>query len=145
MYSVENGSEPSPCTVQHVYWQGNPEASRNANEELLTAIASTCEIEVEAPASSDAICEFTENDFLIMGAFPDVFFLGRGAQRGSVSEEHRRSWMMHHNRRARTNAQLLFLLFDQMQRHATCKTVKAKVSAFNTGSHFGVQRFSCRT
>ena len=64
------------------------------------------------------------------GAFPHVFFLGKGVPTsGSVRKSTLQAWLDHHSMRFEHEPQLLFLLFNQMQRHHVCRDVSATVKA----------------
>jgi hypothetical protein len=72
--------------------------------------------------------EFTENDLLLNGSFSNLFFLGRPLpSTGSVSSAFRLKLLRQHDNRFARNHQLLFLLFNQLQRHTVARTVAARV------------------
>ena len=59
-----------------------------------------------------------------------MFFLGKGVPTsGSVRKSTLQAWLNHHSMRFEHEAQLLFLLFNQMQRHHVCRDVSATVKA----------------
>ena len=59
-----------------------------------------------------------------------MFFLGKGVPTsGSVRKSALQAWLNHHSMRFEQEAQLLFLLFNQMQRHHVCRDVSATVKA----------------
>ena len=59
-----------------------------------------------------------------------MFFLGKGVPTsGSVRKSALQAWLNHHSMRFEHEAQLLFLLFNQMQRHHVCRDVSATVKA----------------
>ena len=80
------------------------------------------------PACKHPFCEFEENDILLYSLFPEIFFLGRGLlQKGSVSTTAVRHLMLQYDNRAAKHLPLVFLLFNQMQRHAASQAVAATV------------------
>ena len=101
-------------------------------EEQTLRGAISARVGVSATGGAEPLSEFSENDTLILGAFPDVFFLGKGvAKRGSVSTAVAKAWLHHHSMRFERNAQLVFLLFNQKQRHKVCQDVVATVNSQN--------------
>ena len=67
------------------------------------------------------------------GAFLHAFFLGKGIPTsGSVRKSTLQAWPNHHSMRFEHEAQLLFLLFNQLQRHHVCRDVSAIVKACPT-------------
>ena len=101
-------------------------------EEQTLRGAISARVGVSATGGSEPLSEFSENDTLILGAFPDLFFLGTGvAKCGSVPNPVVKAWLHHHSMRFERNAQLLFLLFNQKQRHKVCQDVVATVNSQN--------------
>jgi hypothetical protein len=85
---------------------------------------------VQAAGGNEPLTEFEENATIITCGFPDLFFLGKGVDRkGSVSASTRAHWLHHHSMRFEKNPQLLFLMFNQLQRHEACRQVSASVSS----------------
>ena len=83
--------------------------------------AISARVGVSATGGTEPLSEFSENDTLILGAFPGLFFLGTDvAKRGSVSNPVVKDWLHHHSMRFERNAQLLLSLFNQKQRHTDC-------------------------
>ena len=90
-------------------------------EEQTLRGAISARVGVSATCGAELLSEFSENDTLILGAFPDLFSLGTGvAKCGSVPNPVAKAWLHHHSMRFERNAQLLFLLFNQKQRHKVC-------------------------
>lgn len=72
--------------------------------------------------------EFTENDRLLYSSFPFLFLFGRGVRSsGSVNEEATRHMMLQFSSRFSTCHRFLFLLFDQLQRHAATQVIASRV------------------
>lgn len=69
---------------------------------------------VRVAAALAPISEFDENDHILGGAFPWVFPFGRV---GRVTHDRRRTLMMQFDKRISEEPMLIFLLFNQMQRH----------------------------
>lgn len=73
--------------------------------------------------------EFIVNDQIIMGAFPCLFPLGQGLGRlpnGPVSPISSRRLLLQYDGRFRRNPSLIFLLFNQLQRHSLCHSVAGR-------------------
>lgn len=80
--------------------------------------------------SADPVNEFSENDVLLIGAFPHLFFLGRKPPtKSSLSGVYRQRLLRFHDQRFSTNHSLLFLLFNQLQRHTALRKIAAKVKS----------------
>lgn len=76
------------------------------------------------------ICEFTENRKLILGGFPWLFVHGRGIETdGTVSSDFVERIMMHYTNKFAQDNRLLFLLFNQSQRHAASRRAVARVKS----------------
>ena len=74
--------------------------------------------------------EFTENDKIFLGSFPDLFFLGRMfPKNGSVSESFTRHLLRQADNRFAQADELIFALFNQSQRHAAARQVAARVKS----------------
>lgn len=74
--------------------------------------------------------EYGGNRELIMGAFPSVFFLGKGIQStGSVSRRHVRHMLLQFGGHVAANERLLLLLFNQLLRHEAARDVALAVKS----------------
>jgi hypothetical protein len=83
---------------------------------------------VTIPRDATPYKEFTENRKAICSVFPYSFPLGTGPCRdGSLSTANARHLLKQFNPAVSANKQLLFLLFNQAVRHATCARVAALV------------------
>lgn len=72
--------------------------------------------------------EFTENDVLFYSAFPHLFPLGRGIpSTGTVPEVNVKHMLNQFSNQFVKSSQLIFLLFNQKQRHQVAQSVKARV------------------
>jgi hypothetical protein len=79
--------------------------------------------------SADPICEFTDNDSLILRSFPYLFLFGKGIPtRGSLSQQFLDHLLFQFDGRFATEARLLFLLFNQKQRHLVARSVSKRLS-----------------
>ena len=76
---------------------------------------------------SDAVNSFTNNDVLFTGAFPDIFCLGVGAQKGSWSTKQMRHLLLQFDTRFSTCTPLVFLLFAQLRSHKAASIVAGDV------------------
>lgn len=82
---------------------------------------------LQVHSAADPMNEFTSNDTLLTGAFPSLFFLGKGVPfTGTPPRAWTRFLMLQACNRFATSNALVFLLFDQIQRHAACASVAAK-------------------
>ena len=135
------GTELEGVPLDHVMLQSRLHAGSGSPEErLLRGALDLCNETVHASGAGEPLSEFSENDKLLAGGFPTVFFFGQGIPKsGGVSKPTVTDWMSHHSMRFERDHQLLFLLFNQMQRHSVCRgvnaTIKASpknVAAFNT-------------
>ena len=101
-------------------------------EEQTLRGAISARVGVSATGGVEPLSEFSENDKLILGAFPELCFLGTGiAKRGLVSNPVVKDWLHHHSLRFERNIQLLFLLFNPKQRHKVYQEVVATVKSQN--------------
>ena len=72
--------------------------------------------------------EFENNPALFYGSFPHLFLLGKGLlQQGSLPKLAVRHLLLQYDCRSSQCLRLIFLLFDQMKRHAAAQTVAARV------------------
>jgi len=78
--------------------------------------------------SSVAFNEFQENNDLLIATFPHLFPIGVGPPRnGSLSIVHHRHLLLQYHTRFAKCPQLVFLLFNQLQRHAGSRALSAAV------------------
>jgi hypothetical protein len=76
------------------------------------------------------INEFGENDNLIMGAYPWLFFLGQGVpKKGSQPQPWFEYILNYGDNRFIHDQTLILSLFNQKQRHAAANTVAPKIKA----------------
>ena len=85
----------------------------------------------------EPMCEFTDMQALLVGAFPNVFMLGRTyPQKNLLSPQEMEHLLLQHTNAAATNRELLFYLFDCKARHRVIKNLATKVKkdpgAFNS-------------
>jgi hypothetical protein len=135
--SVAANTSPA---LSHVLWNHEPSATRGDDphgrllKEAMRMASkehdAETDIEVTAHGLDEAVNEFEENQRLITCGFPDLFFLGRGvAYTGSIPATATAHWLNHHSGRFGRDAQLLFLLFSQLQRHSAVSQIAASVKA----------------
>jgi hypothetical protein len=83
---------------------------------------------IQIPVGKDPFNEFENNPALFYASFPHLFLLGRGLlQQGSISKQAMRHLLLQYDCRSSQCLRLIFLLFDQMKRHAAAQTVAARV------------------
>jgi hypothetical protein len=93
----------------------------------------TAPLRLVVPRSEHPVNEFTDNDVLLYGAFPHLFFTGRGLPDGgrlAPTDIHHLLFQFH-NRFAMDEV-LIFHLFDQRSRWAVVNRVAALVKANTT-------------
>lgn len=74
------------------------------------------------------INDFTGNNILILTAFPCLFMLGRGIKnKTKLSTTVIRHMMFQFNNRIADCHRLIFILFDQLQKHAVARIMSARV------------------
>jgi hypothetical protein len=72
--------------------------------------------------------EFLQNDILLYKAFPHLFPLGKGLRtHGSLAPKDVRHLLMQFHGKFAACFRLIFLLFDQLQRHSAARVIAAKV------------------
>jgi len=88
--------------------------------------------------------EFLFNDKIILGSFFDVFPLGQGiVTKGPTSKPWRDHFLRLGTQQVASNISLLFLLFNQLQRHTACSDVSIKAKS-NSGTFQRFQYFMSR-
>jgi hypothetical protein len=95
-------------------------------------VASTAQkdhtITFPTPKKNDAYNEYEENPLLFYSAFPFIFLLGKGIQqKGSLPKTAMRHLLLQYDNRAANCLRLVFLLFNQKQRHAAAEAIAAAV------------------
>ena len=77
---------------------------------------------------NEILDEFTCNDIIISSSFPDVFLLGKCYQiKGSLTNKQRRHLLLQYTGNGARNHDLIFFLFDQLQRHGNINGINAVV------------------
>ncbi|KAK4013695.1 hypothetical protein OUZ56_026247 [Daphnia magna] len=72
--------------------------------------------------------EFEENDRLFYSSFPFLFILGCGLESsGTVSSSYVRPMMFQFTRSFSSCIRLIFVLFDQLQRHAASRVIASRI------------------
>ena len=98
------------------------QAVTNQNKEISTAPL------IQIPVGKNPFNEFENNPALFYASLPHLFLLGRGLlQQGSISKQAMRHLLLQYDCRSSQCLRLIFLLFDQMKRHAAAQTVAARV------------------
>ena len=79
--------------------------------------------------SSAPVNEFEQGDMALVGANPDVFLLGRayGKKKGTLTQKQTTHLLLQFTNNAASCSNLLFLLFDQKQRHSVIGSMHAKI------------------
>ena len=78
----------------------------------------------------DPINEFTSNDTLFYGAFPTAFPMGYGLRKpGSIPQADALHMLTQHSGKFKHDANLIFMVFNQGQRHAVAQSLAAKVKS----------------
>ncbi len=74
--------------------------------------------------------EFEQGDQCLSAAFPTTFLFGKayGRKGGGLTYKQRRHLLLQHGANAAENSELLFYMFDQLQRHEVLSRVAAKVN-----------------
>ncbi|MEZ0208826.1 MAG: DUF6570 domain-containing protein, partial [Candidatus Paceibacterota bacterium] len=81
-------------------------------------------------AMNTPICEFSQNDQLFLMAFPHLFILGKCLpSKGSFSPKYVRHLLLQHDGRFSQDHRLLFLLFNQLQRHRSIAGIHSRIKA----------------
>ena len=83
----------------------------------------------ESKRDAEPLNEFEMGDSCLTAAFPTTFCLGHAYQRksGTLTAKQRFHLLNQYTRNAATNRELLFYLFDQLQRHQALSHISAKV------------------
>ena len=77
----------------------------------------------------DPLCEFDNNDRIILLAFPHLFLFGKGIPtKGSLSQKFINHLLCQFDGRFATHSRLLFLLFNQKQRHLLARSVSKRLT-----------------
>ena len=101
------------------------------NERVLNnTSASRGRAELRVPRNQDPVNEFTSNDELFYAAFPITFPLGCGLRKpGSVPKKDALHMLTQHSRIVVKEPMVIFVLFNQNQRHSVVQLISAKVKA----------------
>jgi len=85
------------------------------------------------------INEFGNNDQLLLGHFGHMFLLGEGVRKnaGTLNSAEIKHLLMQHDGRFSSNADFVFLLFNQKQRHAASRTAATRIR----GDNASVEKF----
>ena len=82
----------------------------------------------------DPLCEFDNNDRIILLSFPHLFLFGKGIpNKGSLSQKFINHLLFQFDGRFATDSRLIFLLFNQKQRHLVARSVGKRLT------HHGMQ------
>ena len=85
---------------------------------------------VNVTRSREPINEFSSNNRIILSSFPSLFMLGRGiSNKATLPTNVIRHMMFQFNCRIASCHRFIFLLFDQLQRHAVARIVSARVKS----------------
>ena len=89
---------------------------------------------------ANTINEFEKNDFLLCGAFPSIFMLGKAypGSNGPLTTSQKRHLLLQFTNAAATNSELIFLLYNQQSRHNNIYGMSAKVK----GNRVAFETFS---
>jgi hypothetical protein len=89
---------------------------------------------VEITRKDTAIDEFSNNKELFLGSFPWLFLFGDGIPgHGSMPTTFNSFILQHYKQDFAQCPKLIFLLFNQIQRHATARVASAKVNSSKKG------------
>jgi hypothetical protein len=83
----------------------------------------------ESKRDADPCNEFVMGDSCLTAGFPTTFCLGEAYKQksGTLNAKQRFHLLNQYTRNAATNRELLFFLFDQLQRHQALSHISAKV------------------
>ncbi len=99
---------------------------RNSHQIFLSVVNCRCRITWILSMNLHPI----SNDVLFYGAFPIAFPIGCGLQKpGSIPEYDVRHMLMQHSCIFEKDSNLIFILFNQCQRHVVARSLAAKVRA----------------
>jgi hypothetical protein len=80
------------------------------------------------PRDEEPVCEFSHNNSLIAGLFSTLFPTGFASPtEGSVPAAYSRYLLQHSSGRFGGDHRLVLVLFDQLQRHASCRAAAARL------------------
>ena len=125
--TTENVSLPSEDTPS--YYTGiADDCSENEDSHFSETETTSQSNRILVNRESRPINEFTNNHELLLKSFPSYFILGKGIlSKGTQSPAAIRHMMLQFTNRMAQCHRLIFLLFDQKQKHAVSKIVSAKV------------------
>ena len=86
---------------------------------------------IHATVASHPLDEIRNNDELLIGLFPQLFLLGEGLRKGcgALRQKELDHLLLQHDGRFAKAPSFLFILFNQMQRHASYTSVAVRVRA----------------
>ncbi len=115
-------------TICNIGWEGDGETTNDPVQKLQSDPPFRGHLQV--PCNLDPLNEFISNDVLFYVAFPIAFPIECGLQKpGSIPEYDARHMLMQHSRIFAEDSNLLFILFNQCQRHVVAWSLVAKVKA----------------
>ena len=90
--------------------------------------------EVVVERQGDILNEFTQNDELLYGAFPWLYLFGKGVEgKGPLSKPYTSFVLRHFNKKFAQEHNFIFLLFNQMQRHAASRICSTRIYSSRKG------------
>lgn len=107
-----------PTTVKSECSASKPSTTASSSSDPPSRVA--CRFD-----ESNLINEFTDNDLIIYGTCPHLFLLGKGLQgrKGSINQNLTNLLMRFFDSRFERDHRLIFLLFNQLQRHEAARAV----------------------
>lgn len=106
------------------------DSSQSSDVPVSATMADRATLPIPLLPGCTPVNEYTENDLLLNGSYPTLFFLGaKLPMSGSVPKSLQQRILRQYDQRFSRNHQLLFLLFNQLQRHAVSRTVAARVKS----------------
>lgn len=128
--------EEKPCllTLESIFLTSIPtcsvvEETKRIFKQVKLAISDEEET-IHITREEDLINEFTDNPTLFNGSFPHLFPLGlKLPTSGSISQEFAEHLLLQKDQRFAQSMPLLFLLFNQSQRHIAARNVSATLKS----------------
>jgi len=95
---------------------------------------------INVDVDGDPVNEFKEGDLYFLGGFPFLFLMGQGIAPGSagIPSKLLRHMLLQYSNQFACNAQFLFTVFNQLQRHAASRSVSLRVK----GGQWSMQNFT---
>ena len=147
---VINSASDTSTVLRSVQRAVNPEAEQQASssqphapvssQSASSQAAPALRVNVNAHVSTVPMTEFDDNDKYFHGGFPNLFVHGQGLPEnsGGIGSLRRRHMLMQYDKRFCNNPCFLFVVFNQLQRHAAARAVSFRVK----GSQTSVDRFN---